>query len=265
MTQWFRSWHGAPTDNKWLVIAAKAKVRPGVVSAVAWALFDHASQADERGDVSDFDTETYAVFSGFGENEVQAVIAAMVAKGVIDGNGRLTAWDKRQPKREDDSTERVKQHRARRNAQKQDSEQCNAVKRSVTHGNNTEQSRAEQNRAEAEADHGVAPTAPPTPEPVTPARPAVDAGAVYEVWRQNMPGTLSAILADDLGDLINTYGAETVRDAIQESVRCNGRTIRYVSRVLENWATGGRHDKPDKAPTANGVVTGFSMSELMGD
>lgn len=128
MTSWFRSWHGAPTDNKWLVIAAKAHVKPGVVSAVAWALFDYASQCGERGSVAGFDVETYAVFSGFSEDDITAVLAAMRGKGVIDDGDRLTAWDKRQPKREDDSTERVKRYR----------ERSNAMKRTVTHGNNTD-------------------------------------------------------------------------------------------------------------------------------
>jgi len=27
---WFRSWHGAPNDPKWLVIARKAGVAPGM-------------------------------------------------------------------------------------------------------------------------------------------------------------------------------------------------------------------------------------------
>jgi hypothetical protein len=138
MTSWFRSWHGAPTDNKWLLIASRAKVKPGIVSAVAWALFDHASQAEDRGSVKEFDTETYAVFSGFGENEVQAVIAAMCAKGVIDGDGRLSAWDKRQPKREDDSAERVREWRKRKSVTSEDVTQCNAEKRNVTPANDTD-------------------------------------------------------------------------------------------------------------------------------
>ena len=53
--EWFRSWHGAPTDNKWLVIAKRAGVPAGMVSAVVWALFDYASQNENRGSVEDFD------------------------------------------------------------------------------------------------------------------------------------------------------------------------------------------------------------------
>ena len=74
MNNWFRSWHGAPTDSKWLVIGRKAGVAPGVVAAVVWALFDHASQTEDRGSVIGFDVETYSAFSGFDEEQIQAVI-----------------------------------------------------------------------------------------------------------------------------------------------------------------------------------------------
>lgn len=153
---WFRSWHGAPTDPKWLVIARKANVAPGVVSAIAWAIFDHGSQHADRGRVDNFDIETYAVWAGWDEADIQAVINAMTAKGIIV-DGRIAAWDKRQPKREDDSRERVNRWRDKQRAtakgqpgitqddalvtrdvtqdnalQAQDVTQCNAI---VTHGN----------------------------------------------------------------------------------------------------------------------------------
>ncbi len=121
MIEWFRSWHGAATDPKWLVIGRKAGVQPGVVSAIWYALQDHASQQADRGSVATFDIETYAAFSGFDETKIQQVLTAMEAKHLIS-NGRLSAWEKRQPKREDDSSARVARFR-------------NAVKRTVTHGN----------------------------------------------------------------------------------------------------------------------------------
>ena len=109
---WWRSWHGAPMDPKWAVIAKRAGVLVGVVSAVAWALMDYASQHKERGSVEGFDMETYAVYSGFSETDIAAVLQVMTDKGIIT-EGRLTAWEKRQPKREDDSAERVRQFRER--------------------------------------------------------------------------------------------------------------------------------------------------------
>lgn len=134
--QWFRSWHGAPTDAKWLLIARKAGVLPGVVSALYWALLDYASQHSERGSVEGFDVETYAAFSGFAEGDIQAAIHAMSEKGVIDKDMRIAAWDVRQPKREDDSTPRVRAHRARRSLTDTDpcneETQCNAAEHNAT-------------------------------------------------------------------------------------------------------------------------------------
>ena len=67
MIDWFRSWHGAPTDNKWLTIGRRAGCAPGIVSAIVWALLDYASQNTPRGAITNFDMETYSAFSGFEE------------------------------------------------------------------------------------------------------------------------------------------------------------------------------------------------------
>ena len=92
---WLRSWHGAPTDPKWLMIAARAKVSPGMVVAVAWALFDRASSAEDRGSIAGFDPESFACFTGFETAQIEAIVAAMRDKGVIAGE-RLADWEKRQ-------------------------------------------------------------------------------------------------------------------------------------------------------------------------
>ena len=96
---WWRSWHGAPMDHKYSVIAAKSGVKTGIASAVMWALLDYASQHKERGTVDGFDVESYSVYSGFSENEVNAVIKALTDKKMIV-EGRLANWEKRQPKSE---------------------------------------------------------------------------------------------------------------------------------------------------------------------
>ena len=51
----------------------------------------------------------------------------------------------------------------------------------------------------------------------------------------------------------------------------NGRSVRYVSTILESWASGKSKPGPDSitdpvaAPsTANGKVSGFSLAELTG-
>lgn len=110
---WWRSHHGMPTATKWLVVARKAKSNPGVVSALVWALCDHASQANERGDISTFNVEDYAEWSGFDEVELKRIFDALREKGVIADN-RLSDWDESQPQREDDSRDRVRAFRARK-------------------------------------------------------------------------------------------------------------------------------------------------------
>jgi hypothetical protein len=111
---WFRSWHGAPTDPKWLAIARRANVLPGIVSAVAWALYDHASKAKNRGDTTGFDPETYAAFSGFEEQHIRAVVTALLEKKLILPDGRLAIWDEEQKKYEDPTAaERKRKQRDR--------------------------------------------------------------------------------------------------------------------------------------------------------
>lgn len=156
MTDWFRSWHGAPTDNKWLVIARKAGVAPGLVSAVVWALLDHASQAQERGFVGDFDIETYAAFSGFDEDHIARVLEALAGKGIIV-DGALASWERRQPKREDDSTARVRALREHR-------------KRNVTQCNAPEESREDTDTKEADASLERARASDLPAEPIIPGR-----------------------------------------------------------------------------------------------
>lgn len=116
MADWFRSWHGAPTDPKWLAVAKRAKVSPGVVSAIAWALMDNASQAEQRGSTQKFSVETYSSYSNFRATMIERVLAAMRDIGIIV-DGRLSAWERRQPKREDGSAERAQQWRERNRTQ----------------------------------------------------------------------------------------------------------------------------------------------------
>lgn len=127
---WFRSWHGAPMDPKYSVVAARAGVKAGIVALTMWALLDYASQHAKRGTVTGFDTETLATFTGWDEGVIVAVIQAMTDKKIIV-DGRLANWEKRQPKREDDSAARVAKFREL----KRSVTQCNADSDNETNGN----------------------------------------------------------------------------------------------------------------------------------
>src|SRR5690606_25908663 len=120
MNDWFRSWHGAPTDPKWLGIARRAGVAPGIAVAVAWALMDRASQASDRGSIAGYDSEGLAYFYGCEPEQVEAIVAAMADKGVIS-DGRVAGWEKRQRKREDGAAQRAKAWRDRKPTQPNES------------------------------------------------------------------------------------------------------------------------------------------------
>lgn len=112
---WWRSWHGAPTDPKWLMIADVCLCSPSIVVAVAWQLLDHASQQDDRGSTLGFNVNTAAWFLRISPETIFSIINAMNGAGIIK-NDRLAAWEKRQPNRErhnDISTARVQKHRAK--------------------------------------------------------------------------------------------------------------------------------------------------------
>lgn len=110
---WWRSWHGAPTDRKWRLVA-KTTGRPvAEVVAVAWMLIDHASQHVTRGHADGFDCEAAADFLNADQAHIEAIIADLRSRGIIEG-GRLAAWEKRQPTREDSTaTERKRKQRQR--------------------------------------------------------------------------------------------------------------------------------------------------------
>lgn len=116
MTDWFRSWHGAPTDPKWLGIARRAGIAPGIAVAVAWALMDRASQAEERGSIAGYDADGLACFFGCEPEQIDQIVTAMTDKGMIV-DGRFTSWEKRQPKREDGAAERAREWRERNRTQ----------------------------------------------------------------------------------------------------------------------------------------------------
>lgn len=107
---WFRWWNGTTCDPKWVLIARKSGQKRALVLAVWSALLEHASETD--GNVAEFDTETYAAWLDEETEAVQAVIDALTEKGMIE-NGCVTNWRKRQPLREDPSTERVRAFRER--------------------------------------------------------------------------------------------------------------------------------------------------------
>jgi hypothetical protein len=127
MTDWVRLWHDMPTDPKWRTIARKSGQSIGNVIAVFTFMMCNASgNAAERGTLSGLCAEDIATALDVDECDVQAIFDAMQGR-VVDQDGKLTGWEKRQPKREDSTA-------AQRKAAWKERKQ-NAPERSGTHRN----------------------------------------------------------------------------------------------------------------------------------
>lgn len=116
--EWFRWHHGSVTDPKFGLIAAKAGARLCEVLALWACLLEAASAAEDRGNAGRPDFEALDHHLDIGDGIAKRIHEFMVQRGLIDGTtGRIAAWEVRQPKRErpdDDSTERTREHRARK-------------------------------------------------------------------------------------------------------------------------------------------------------
>lgn len=126
MTRWARLWSDMPTDPKWRVIAKRSgRSISEVMAAFNFMLAnacERSERDDERGELHNWSDEDVAAALDLEAADIAAIRDAMQGK-VLDGD-KLIGWEKRQPKREDGSSERAKQWRERKRTQ------ANAEKRS---------------------------------------------------------------------------------------------------------------------------------------
>lgn len=110
--EWFRHYHGLCTDPKLHRIARAAKVSRGLAIAAWCAILEHASDASDRGDVSDFQAVDLAYLIDQKPGVANRIFEAIFSSDLV-ANGRVAAWEKRQ-KISDDGKIRVQRHRARK-------------------------------------------------------------------------------------------------------------------------------------------------------
>jgi DnaD/phage-associated family protein len=204
---------------------------------------DHASQCDERGSVNTFDAESYAAYSGWDEDDIAAVLTAMRNKGVISKDGRLTAWEKRQPQREDDSTPRV---RALRDRQRDGVTQGNAAQRTVTQHNAPDKIREDSDK-EAEKKTNDDDDAPAPVDAAT--------AKAFTAFQNDIHLIASPIQAEEMTDVLDRLKARNALDwwhmAVKIACDNNARKWSYVKAVLENALRDGRAPGTHK-PRQNG-------------
>lgn len=110
---WFRWHHGSVTDPKFQLVARKAGVRLPDVLAVWAFLLETASASNERGSFGEVDCEAVDCLFGLEDGRTALILEHMDARGLVDDN-RVTSWEKRQPKKEDESAaERKRRQRER--------------------------------------------------------------------------------------------------------------------------------------------------------
>jgi DNA replication protein len=64
---------------------------------------------------------------------------------------------------------------------------------------------------------------------------------IFTLYEQNV-GMLTPMIADELRDAEKLYPEDWIRDGIKEAVLHNKRSIRYITKILENWSVEGRSD-----------------------
>ena len=64
---------------------------------------------------------------------------------------------------------------------------------------------------------------------------------IFTLYEQNI-GMLTPMIADELRDTEKLYPGSWINDAIREAVLYNKRSIKYILKILENWAAEGKSD-----------------------
>lgn len=128
---WFRWHHGSVTDQKFQLVARKSGATVAEVIAVWATALEAASMADERGNPGELDCEAIDCALGIADGVTESILGAMAQRGLFDEDGRITAWHKRQPKRERENDNSTERSRAFRDRQRH-ATPCNAMQRTET-------------------------------------------------------------------------------------------------------------------------------------
>lgn len=122
---WHKAWHGTARNPAWLYIARRANIIPGLVSAFFAALYEHASQSEDRGSVADFEIDIYADWAGAEEGQLERVFELLKDRGFVTHDNRIANWEEDQ---KNDSKEKVRAHRERKKTEELSQIENNPIK-----------------------------------------------------------------------------------------------------------------------------------------
>lgn len=196
MTEWVRLWRDMPTDPKWRVIARRSGRPVSEVISVFIFMMTDAAEWEHRGRLGSWETESVAAALDMDEAHVEAIFDAMQGR-VLDGD-TLLGWEKRQPKREDDSKQRVADYRAR---QRDNSvTPCNAP---VTHCNAPEEKRIDKIEIDKSISNNIT---PPTPRDILKECLSEQTASDIIAHRQAKRAKLTTRAARELVKAFNAHG-----------------------------------------------------------
>lgn len=236
---WWACHHGMPTDPLWIVVARRAGngATPGHVCAIWAGLLDHASQARPRGDISTFEAETLAESFRWPVALVEGVIEALEQVGRI-AEGRLTRWDKRQPK---DPTGADRQARKRARDRAPDAPRDAGLSRD-NHGESVTQRDGHRERGERRESLSER-TAVTSSDGITSNNPQLDARAsAGDVWA----------LLQQAGIPAGIVGRIRERTTVNQWI-ASGITPRQLTEAITR-AQQARNDQQDHGPLNVGFV-----------
>ena len=197
---WFRWFTGTLSDPKFQWISVKSGHSTAVVLAVWVAVLERANGHEVRGCCDGMDFEALDVVLGLDDGVTEEIYGMMERRHLIT-DGMVTAWAKRQPKREDDgATERQRDKRERDRLRKENEElraclsqqqdvtlrdvtHCHAMSRNVT----TEERREEEKREEIKPKTSTAAASSQASTTPTPSPP---------VEQQQQPENVVTVFAD---------------------------------------------------------------------
>jgi DnaD/phage-associated family protein len=71
---------------------------------------------------------------------------------------------------------------------------------------------------------------------------------IFSLYEQNI-GPLTPMIGDQLQEAERDYPAEWIEEAIQQAVKRNKRSWRYIEAILKRWQAEGKNDGLAKQPT----------------
>jgi hypothetical protein len=162
---WFRWHHGSVSDPKFQLVAKKAGASVAEVIAVWACLLEAASQSEQRGSAGTPDFEALDCSLGLADGKAKTIYERMQDRSLVAGDGEISSWEKRQPKREDDSAaDRKRKQRELESVQMRDdllAPQRPDASRDVTQSHDRgEESREEDKKTSSSSSAAKPPTCP---------------------------------------------------------------------------------------------------------